>query len=169
MAADAPLRRRLDSAAATRTLGADLAATRPQGEDAPALVYLSGELGAGKTTLAAALLAALGVREPVRSPSYALIEIYDIPNGHAVHLDCYRLGDAQELELLGLRAYDVPHALWLVEWPEKAAGVLPVPDLWITLKVIDEGRMAECRPESMVGTEWLQRLLRMPSYVANNT
>src|SRR5580698_7484899 len=96
-------------------LGAALGQTCSWDEHAPRLIFLSGELGAGKTTLAAAMLEALGATETVRSPSYALVETYALPAGLGVHVDCYRLSDAQEFEQLGLRDYFAARTLWLVE------------------------------------------------------
>ena len=96
---------RLPGARQTEDLGAALARGCPWDEAGPRLIYLSGELGAGKTTLAAALLQTLGVEEIVRSPSYALIETYAARAGEAVHIDLYRLQGAEELQQLGLRDY----------------------------------------------------------------
>jgi tRNA threonylcarbamoyladenosine biosynthesis protein TsaE len=165
----AAVRWRLRDAADTCDFGSALARACPPPEDGPRLLFLSGELGAGKTTLAAALLRTLGVSEPVRSPSYALIETYLIGSGQAVHVDCYRIDDAQELELLGLRDYHVPHTLWLVEWPERAAAALPSPDLWVHLIVVADERRAECTPKSAAGREWLERLIKIWPYVINKT
>lgn len=157
MAADAPQRWQLPSADHTAALGAALARCCPWGE-APQLLFLSGELGSGKTTLAAAMLESLGVTEPVRSPSYALIETYPLEAGLAVHIDCYRLNHAVELEQLGLRDYHAPRTLWLVEWPERALAALPAPDLWLRLRVLAKGRTAEIEVHSTLGSAWLRRL-----------
>ena len=99
------------------------------------MVALSGPLGAGKTTLVRGLLAHLGVRSAVRSPSYALLENYDTPHCQALHVDLYRLSHPEEVEGLGLRDFDNPGALWLVEWPERAAGLLPPADLRAQLRI----------------------------------
>ena len=104
----------LPDEAATRMLGDALAATQP----GTAIVHLQGELGAGKSTLARAWLRALGVQGAIRSPTYTLVEHYPLPGGgKALHLDLYRIGDAGELEFLGLD--DAGASLWLVEWPER--------------------------------------------------
>ena len=95
----------LPAAADTVRLGAALGQALAWSEQGPRLIFLTGELGAGKTTLAAALLGALGATETVRSPSYALVETYPMRGGLGVHLDCYRLADAREFEQLGLRDY----------------------------------------------------------------
>src|SRR5665213_4069301 len=89
----------------TESLGAALGRHTPWGPGGARSLFLSGELGTGKTTLAAALFARLGVRETVRSPTYSLIETYPVSAGHAVHIDLYRLRGAEELEQLGLRDY----------------------------------------------------------------
>lgn len=97
------------------------------------VVYLRGELGAGKTTFARALLRALGVGERVKSPTYSLIESYRIDALDIHHLDLYRIADPQELEWLGLAELADPAALLLVEWPERGGAALPAPDLILHL------------------------------------
>lgn len=114
---------------------------------APALfdggvVYLRGELGAGKTTFARALLQAMGVGERVKSPTYSLLERYSVNGRDAFHLDLYRIADAGELEWLGLDELDAPETIVLVEWPERGRGALPKPDLDITLEHAGQGRSA---------------------------
>ncbi len=149
----------LPDARATERLGVALAQNCPWDEREPRLIYLSGELGAGKTTLAAALLQALGVGETVRSPSYALIETYTARSGEAVHLDLYRLHGAQDLRQLGLRDYLNGRTLLLVEWPERAGGALPPPDLAVRLEsgaaTGDAGRIADIEARSSAGEAWL--------------
>jgi tRNA threonylcarbamoyl adenosine modification protein YjeE len=150
---------RLSSARETESLGVALARYCPWDEREPRLVFLSGELGAGKTTLAAALLQALGVEETVRSPSYALIETYAARAGEAVHIDLYRLRGREELQQLGLRDYLNGRTLLLVEWPERAGGALPRPDLEVRLEISTEdggaGRKACIEAQSSVGEVWL--------------
>jgi tRNA threonylcarbamoyladenosine biosynthesis protein TsaE len=143
----------LDDSDATEAFGRALAHTRPE----RAIVFLRGDLGAGKSTLARALLRALGVQGPIRSPTYTLVERYQLADGsEALHLDLYRIGDAGELEFLGLA--DADAALWLVEWPERGAAALPAADLVIELAFHDRGRAATVRPESAAGQAWLGRL-----------
>ncbi len=143
----------LEDTDATEDLGRALAQTRPP----RAIVFLRGELGAGKSTLARALLRALGVRGAIRSPTYTLVERYPLAGGdEALHLDLYRIGDAGELEFLGLA--DAEAALWLVEWPERGLAALPAADLTIELALQDAGRAAALRPGSAAGQAWLQRL-----------
>lgn len=122
----------LPDADATAALGRAVA-HRLDGR-AGSVVYLQGDLGAGKTTLARALLGALGVTGAIRSPTYTLLEPYRAGRHEVIHLDLYRLRDAEELESLGLRDYAPERTLWLVEWPERGAGHLPAPDLVIALE-----------------------------------
>ncbi len=115
----------------TAALGAAVAARLPA--DASLFVIeLGGELGAGKTSFARGLLQSLGVSSPVRSPSYALMEHYDVAGWQVLHLDLYRLADPHELEQLGLRDYDSGHSLWLIEWADNGRGQLPDCDLRLT-------------------------------------
>ncbi len=121
---------------ATQALGAGLAralgticGSNPQ----PFVIFLLGDLGAGKTTLVRAVLRALGVRGAVRSPTYTLMERYPLAEGSALHMDLYRLGDPEELEFLGLRDESGPGEIMLVEWPQRGARHLPAADLLIEL------------------------------------
>jgi len=155
--------RRLPDVRATEALGAALARHCPWDEHLARLVFLSGELGAGKTTLVAALLQALGVREIVRSPTYALIETYTAPAGEAVHIDLYRLQGAADLAQLGLRDYLNPRTLLLVEWPERAAAALPRADLTVRFESLSAdpaaGRSARLEALSAAGERWLMLTL----------
>jgi tRNA threonylcarbamoyladenosine biosynthesis protein TsaE len=101
---------------------------------APALITLHGELGAGKTTLVQAICRGLGVAEPVTSPTFALIHEYHATRGRVVHCDLYRLESPSAVVSLGLEEYlGEPDTIVLIEWPERAAGVLPAPTVSITL------------------------------------
>jgi tRNA threonylcarbamoyladenosine biosynthesis protein TsaE len=124
----------------TRALGAALAKAITQLPAEQALVIaLNGELGAGKTTFVGGLLHQLGITGPVRSPTYTLIEPYqlsvelDSMPSHVYHIDLYRLADASELEMLAPRDLLEPGAVLLVEWAERAGRALPTPDLSLTL------------------------------------
>lgn len=108
--------------------------------DASTAVGLTGELGAGKTTLAAGLLEALGHRGPVRSPTYALVEPYRCGDRDVYHCDLYRLEDPDQLEDLGYRDFIRPGAIVLVEWPEKGGERLGSLDLMIEVSYQGEGR-----------------------------
>lgn len=137
---------------ATEALGQALARTRP----AVAVVHLHGDLGAGKSTLARALLRALGVAGAIRSPTYTLVERYPVEGGEAWHLDLYRIGDAGELEFLGLD--EGAAELWLVEWPERGGAALPRADLQVDLSVEGNGRAARLVAASPQGQQWLKRV-----------
>ncbi len=139
--------------AATEAFAARLAATAP----ADAVVYLHGDLGAGKSSLARAWLRALGVQGPIPSPTYTLVERYRLGSGEALHLDLYRIGNAGELEFLGLDGEDAQ--LWLVEWAERAQGALPAADLLIHLAVAGAGRQVRLHARGGTGAAWLARLL----------
>lgn len=142
----------LPDPAATDALAARLAATQPS----RAVVYLAGDLGAGKSSLARAWLRALGVRGAIKSPTYTLVERYPLPGGgEAVHLDLYRLAAAGELDFLGLDELADSARLWLVEWPDRGAGALPAPDLQICLAVQGAGRRARLQAASPAGRAWL--------------
>lgn len=99
------------------------------------LVYLSGDLGAGKTTLAGGILAGYGHSGRTKSPTYTLVESYETTRGPAYHFDLYRLEDPEELDMMGFRDYLSSQSLCLVEWPERATGLLPVPDLHLGLEL----------------------------------
>lgn len=147
----------LQDADATAALGAQLARHLP----AQAVVHLHGDLGAGKSTLARALLRALGVTGTIRSPTYTLVEQYPLAKGGtALHLDLYRIGDPGELEFLGLDggAPDGDVRLWLIEWPERGQGALPPADLDIELAVEGTGRRCVLRSNTSTGVVWLGAL-----------
>ncbi len=144
----------LPSAAATQALGVSLARAMSWGERDARVVFLTGELGAGKTTLTAAALQAIGVREVVRSPSFSLVETYDASAGEAVHVDLYRLADPEELEHLALREHLCGHTLLMIEWPERGAGSLPCPDLRVQLLTTPH-REARIEAASEAGRTWL--------------
>lgn len=127
---------------------------------APSLVdggvlYLRGELGAGKTTFARALLRAMGVGERVKSPTYSLLERYSVHGRDAFHLDLYRIAGAGELEWLGLDELDARDAIVLVEWPERGEGALPSADLEVLLEHAGTGRRASLTPISARARGWL--------------
>jgi tRNA threonylcarbamoyladenosine biosynthesis protein TsaE len=130
----------LHSAEDTARLGAAVA--EALGPRAGAVIYLEGPLGAGKTTLARGLLRALGVEGTIRSPTYTLLEPYELAGKTLVHLDLYRLVDPAELEPLGLRDYPPERCWWLIEWPERAGTRLPQPDLRLALSHQPGGRRA---------------------------
>jgi tRNA threonylcarbamoyladenosine biosynthesis protein TsaE len=135
------------SAEAQEGLGAALAVGCPR----PCIIFLAGDLGAGKTTLVRGFLRALGHDGPVRSPTFTLLEPYELGSGPVFHLDLYRLGDPEELAYLGLRDLLGGRAILLVEWPERGAGELPAPDLRIAIAHLAAGRRVELDPLSPAG------------------
>ena len=148
---------RLADEAATTLLAQRMAATRPS----PACVYLSGPLGAGKSTLARAMIHALGIQGAIRSPTYTLVERYPIrAQSEAWHLDLYRIKQADELECLGLDEECVE--LWLIEWPEHGEGMLPPADLTVQLDVEQCGRRLHLAASTANGQAWLARLKQDP-------
>ena len=124
----------------------DAAATEAVGRAcAPALVpgmvvTLSGDLGAGKTTLVRGVLRGLDISGPVKSPTYTLVEPYAISSLYLYHFDFYRLGEPEEWEAAGFREYFRDDAICLIEWPERAGAFLPPADLQIVLEITDDGR-----------------------------
>ena len=127
----------------TEALGAAQLGTAPPPAAACRVIELSGELGSGKSTFTRGALRALGVAGTIKSPSYTLLETYDPPGVHVIHLDLYRLNDPEELTHLGLADYHRPGYLWLVEWPEKGAGRLPAPDLRYEFSIGADGHRIE--------------------------
>lgn len=105
--------------------------------DPPCIIYLTGELGAGKTTLARGVLRGFGHSGRVKSPTYTLMEPYELPGRQCYHLDLYRVADPDELLFLGIEDLMRPDAVLLVEWPERGQGVLPAPDL--TIEIAHQG------------------------------
>lgn len=127
------------------------------------LVFLEGELGAGKTTLTRGVLRAYGHEGAVKSPTYTLVEPYVLPRTgggewHINHFDLYRLADPEELEFIGGRDLLADDSLALVEWPSCGQGFLPVPDLRITLSVVEDGREASLTALTPRGEGWLVTL-----------
>ena len=136
---------------ATLALGAALALQARPGR----VLHLSGELGAGKTTLVRGQLRALGYAGRVKSPSYALVELYSISGLSLYHFDFYRFSDPNEWLSSGFREAFNPETLCIVEWPERAAGLLLPPELVVELEYSDTGRSASLEARSVAGEGWL--------------
>ncbi|MGI0117996.1 tRNA (adenosine(37)-N6)-threonylcarbamoyltransferase complex ATPase subunit type 1 TsaE [Zooshikella sp. RANM57] len=124
------------------------------------VIYLYGDLGAGKTTLCRGVLQQMGHDGAVKSPTYTLVEPYNLVSGQVVyHFDLYRLGDPEELELLGGREYFNQSALCMIEWPERGAGFLPAADLKLTLQYQQGARTVEVLPASQHGQDIAAKLV----------
>ncbi|MED7665723.1 tRNA (adenosine(37)-N6)-threonylcarbamoyltransferase complex ATPase subunit type 1 TsaE [Pseudomonas moraviensis subsp. stanleyae] len=122
------------------------------------LIFLEGNLGMGKTTLSRGTIRGLGHVGAVKSPTFTLVEPYEIGDIRAFHFDLYRLVDPEELEFLGIRDYFEDDALCLIEWPDKGAGFLPKPDLTITIGPQDSGRLLKILAQGSRGEAWCAAL-----------
>lgn len=165
-------------------IGSSLLTTSNENQTNSALVFFEGDLGAGKTTLCRGILHTFGHRGAVKSPTYTLVESYDLNPGELSadklstiqvhHFDLYRLGDPEELEFIGIRDYLQPGNYCLIEWPNRGEGILPTPDLNISIDVavnersekIDEqgvktiGRTVNIESETEKGKYFLSELIK---------
>ncbi|MFL0810392.1 MAG: tRNA (adenosine(37)-N6)-threonylcarbamoyltransferase complex ATPase subunit type 1 TsaE [Agarilytica sp.] len=123
------------------------------------VMYLEGSLGAGKTTFSRGVLQGFGHNGPVKSPTYTLVEPYDLKGQKLFHFDLYRLGDPEELEFLGIRDYFAEQYISLIEWAEKGEGYIPKPDLVLKLYVEQGGRRLCATSETERGENILAALL----------
>lgn len=144
--------------AATARLGAALARCVHPGLK----IYLSGDLGTGKTTLARALLRSVGVEGRIRSPTFTLLESYNLSRLYFYHFDFYRLNNPLEWEDAGFRDLFAGEGVCLVEWPERVGDLLPRPDLQIALEHRDGGRTAHLVALSQAGRDCIQSIERLP-------
>ena len=124
----------------------------------PCIIYLTGDLGAGKTTLARGFLRGLGHEGRVKSPTFTLLEPYELTGLNCYHFDLYRLADPEELLFLGIEDLLQPDSVLLVEWPERGTGVLPVPDLSIEILHGETERCLTLRAESDKGLKIINNL-----------
>lgn len=121
------------------------------------IIYLTGCLGAGKTTLTAGILRGLGHPGAVKSPTYTLVEPYDLERFQVYHFDLYRLGDPEELEYIGIREYTDHNAICILEWPERGLGFIPSPDLVIRIEMAAVGRSLIMQAKTPKGTRMISR------------
>jgi tRNA threonylcarbamoyladenosine biosynthesis protein TsaE len=148
----------LPDAGATAALGEALAAGAGPGR----VLHLRGDLGAGKTTLVRGLVRALGHAGRVKSPTYTLVEPYELSSLHLYHFDFYRLKNRSEWLSAGFREYFNAQSMCVVEWPERAEDLLSPPDVDVRLEFEDESRRATLAAHSPAGEAWLSSL-RLPS------
>jgi len=139
---------------ATLDLGKELACVLASG----GVVYLQGTLGMGKTTLSRGLLHGLGYDGKVKSPTYTIVEPYELEGLSVYHFDLYRLEDPEELELMGIRDYFSDMSLCLVEWPERGEGLIPSADLDISIERAGNGRQVRLTACSERGDSLLQKI-----------
>lgn len=138
-------------------LGAELGLACPQA----VVIFLHGELGAGKTTLARGLLRGLGYEGKVKSPSYTIVEPYDLRVQSVYHFDFYRLADPEELEFIGIQDYFTQHAICLIEWPEKGLSLLPPADLSCYIEPHPAGREIRMEAHTEKGKAIVKQLIRI--------
>lgn len=145
---------KLDDEQATLALGTQLAELI----SAPMTLYLTGSLGAGKTTFSRGFIQALGHVGAVKSPTYTLVEPYSLRGQDIFHFDLYRLNDPEELEFMGIRDYFTDNSICLIEWPDRGFGLLSSADLTLNIEYVDQARQATLTADSELGLQILSKL-----------
>ncbi len=143
---------------ATVAMGKKLATVVQHDLNKGIVVYLNGDLGAGKTTLTRGFVQGMGHSGNVKSPTYTLVEPYELNDWNIYHFDLYRLADPEELEFIGIRDYFNDNCCCFIEWPEKGAGLLANADVTINMAYDDEERIIELHAHSSLGKQLLSFL-----------
>lgn len=146
----------LNSESETRQFAQTLA----RNAKAPLVIYLQGDLGAGKTALARSFIQFFGF-DKVKSPTYSLVESYQNQNININHFDCYRLNDPEELEYIGIREYSQDNHIHLIEWPELGKGAIAPADLTISISGTDNSRTLTFTTPSNIGKKLLQEVIKL--------
>jgi tRNA threonylcarbamoyladenosine biosynthesis protein TsaE len=139
----------------TELLGAVLSSVCP----ADTTIYLTGDLGAGKTTMTRGFVRSRGYKGVVKSPTYTLVEEYQTNGVYVYHFDLYRLNDPEELEMMGIRDYFSPSSVRIVEWPSKGEGILPEADLEVNLEIVGNSRNAVIHARNEKGAAILEKMV----------
>ncbi len=143
----------LEGEAATVAAGEQLGVIAEPGS----VWFLEGDLGAGKTTFCRGFLRAFGYSGAVKSPTYTLVEPYELERGLIYHFDLYRLGDPEELEYMGIRDYFSAASICLIEWPQRGRGILPAPDIRVRIEASGAGRTLQLASATALGEQMIQR------------
>lgn len=145
----------------TSQLAQDLANAVSSQLPSDVVIFLNSDLGAGKTTFSRYFIQALGHSGSVKSPTYTLVEPYELENVNIYHFDLYRLADPEELEFMGIRDYFGGGAVALVEWSEKGGEYLASPDLVISITMSTSGRQFNLEATTALGAKLLQQCKRI--------